>query len=258
MQQGTILLVDDDGDLRSLVSTYLRREGFAVTEASTAGMARHQFGAAAIDLVLLDLGLPDADGFDLLRDLRSQRSVPVIMLTGKDTPMDRILGLELGADDYIGKPFELAELRARIRSVLRRVHGLAEADLATTTEVMMFAGWTLDLTHRRLLDQSSLEMKLTGGEYDLLRVLAEHARRPLSRDQLLDFTRSRDWTPFDRSVDVLIGRLRRKLSESGEGDLIKTVRNVGYTLSAEVKRKRVATLSAVVGGAVPDAAKASP
>jgi two-component system OmpR family response regulator len=151
MQQGTILLVDDDVDFRSLVSTYLRRESFTVTEAATAGMARHEFGAAAIDLVLLDLGLPDADGFDLLRDLRSQRAVPVIMLTGKDTPMDRILGLELGADDYIGKPFELAELRARIRSVLRRAHGLAEADAAATTEVLAFAGWTLDLTHRRLL-----------------------------------------------------------------------------------------------------------
>jgi two-component system, OmpR family, response regulator len=239
MQQGTILLVDDDVDFRSLVSTYLRRESFAVTEASTAGMARHEFGAGPIDLVLLDLGLPDADGFDLLRDLRSQRAVPVIMLTGKDTPMDRILGLELGADDYIGKPFELGELRARIRSVLRRAHGLTEAEMAAATDVLMFAGWTLDLTHRRLLDQSGEEMKLTGGEYDLLRVLAEHARRPLSRDQLLDMTRSRDWTPFDRSIDVLVGRLRKKLSDGGEGDLIKTVRNVGYTLSAEVKRRRI-------------------
>ena len=153
--------------------------------------------------------------------------------------MDRILGLELGADDYIGKPFELGELRARIRSVLRRAHGLTEAEMAAATDVLMFAGWTLDLTHRRLLDQSGEEMKLTGGEYDLLRVLAEHARRPLSRDQLLDMTRSRDWTPFDRSIDVLIGRLRKKLSDGGDGDLIKTVRNVGYTLSAEVKRRRI-------------------
>ena len=255
MQQGTILLVDDDVDFRSLVSTYLRRESFTVTEAATAGMARHEFGVAAIDLVLLDLGLPDADGFDLLRDLRSQRAVPVIMLTGKDTPMDRILGLELGADDYIGKPFELAELRARIRSVLRRAHGLAEADMAATTEVLAFAGWTLDLTHRRLLGKDGREMELTGGEYDLLRVLAEHARRPLSRDQLLDLTRSREWTPFDRSIDVLIGRLRKKLSEGGEGDLIKTVRNVGYTLSAEVKRRRVA---ATADGMLQDSSKTRP
>jgi two-component system, OmpR family, response regulator len=256
MQQGTILLVDDDGDFRSLVSTYLRRESFVVTEAATAGMARHEFGAAAIDLVLLDLGLPDADGFDLLRELRSQRAVPVIMLTGKDTPMDRILGLELGADDYIGKPFELAELRARIRSVLRRVHGLSKAEMATATEVLTFAGWTLDLTHRRLLDKDGQEMKLTGGEYDLLRVLAEHARRPLSRDQLLDMTRSRDWTPFDRSIDVLIGRLRKKLSEGGEGDLISTVRNVGYTLAAEVKRRRMAV--AAVNGAAQSGSKPLP
>jgi two-component system OmpR family response regulator len=127
--------------------------------------------------------------------------------------------------------------------------------MATATEVLMFAGWTLDLTHRRLLDKDSQEMDLTGGEYDLLRVLAEHARRPLSRDQLLDLTRSREWTPFDRSIDVLIGRLRKKLSGADEGDLIKTVRNVGYTLSAEVKRRRVAANAAGTGQ---DASKTPP
>lgn len=247
MQQGRILLIEDDADFRDLVSTYLRRENFAVTEASTAAMARHYFDDA-VDLVLLDLCLPDADGFDLMRELRSRRAVPVIMLTGKDTPMDRVLGLELGADDYLGKPFELLELRARIRSVLRRAHGLADADLAATTEVLMFATWTLDLTHRRLLDQAGRELRLTGGEFDLLRVLAEHPRRPLSRDQLLDLTRSRDWTPFDRSIDVLIGKLRRKLAAAaGDASPIKTVRNVGYTLAAEVKRRR---LAAVDGGAI--------
>jgi two-component system OmpR family response regulator len=253
MQQGRVLLVDDDADFRNLVSSYLRRESFAVEEAPTAALARHHFDSTAIDLVLLDLGLPDADGFDVLRDLRSRRSVPVIMLTGKDTPMDRILGLELGADDYIGKPFELGELRARIRSVLRRANGLGETDIANTIEALTFAGWTLDLTHRRLLDPASQETKLTSGEFDLLRVLAEHPRRPLNRDQLLDLTRSRDWTPFDRSIDVLVGRLRRKLtSAAGEPEVIKTVRNVGYTLAAEVKRRRIA--EAAFGAAVGDGA----
>lgn len=217
MQQGRVLLVDDDPDLRALVSTYLKRENFAVEEAATAAMGRHHFDAANIDLVLLDVGLPDADGFDVLRDLRSKAPVPVIMLTGKDTPLDRILGLELGADDYLGKPFELGELRARIRSVLRRAHGLATTDIAATIEALVFEGWALDLTHRRLLNPDGQEVALTSGEFDLLRVLAEHPRRPLSRDQLLDLTHSRDWNPFDRSIDVLIGRVRRKLaSPDGE------------------------------------------
>jgi DNA-binding response OmpR family regulator len=251
MQQGKILLIEDDAALRDLVSTYLRREGFSVEEVATAAMARRHFETETIDLVLLDLGLPDADGFDLLRDLRSRRALPVIMLTGKDTPMDRILGLELGADDYVGKPFELGELRARIRSVLRRANGLGNTDLAATIEALTFAGWTLDLTHRRLLDAGGQETKLTSGEFDLLRVLAEHARRPLNRDQLLDLTRSRDWTPFDRSIDVLIGRLRRKLAATGDPELIKTVRNVGYTLAAEVKRRRLA--EATIGMAATDA-----
>jgi two-component system, OmpR family, response regulator len=252
MQQGKVLLIDDDADLRDLVSSYLRRESFAVEEAATAALARHHFDTATIDLVLLDLGLPDADGFDVLRELRSRRSVPVIMLTGKDTPMDRILGLELGADDYIGKPFELGELRARIRSVLRRANGLGETDISATIEALTFAGWTLDLTHRRLLDPAGQETKLTSGEFDLLRVLAEHPRRPLNRDQLLDLTRSRDWTPFDRSIDVLLGRLRRKLAPAaGEPELIKTVRNIGYTLAAEVKRRRLAEAAM---GVAPDAA----
>lgn len=236
MQHGRLLLVDDDPDMRALVSAYLQREGFAVEEVGTAATARRYFDRAAVDLVLLDVRLPDGDGFDLLRDLRSLGRIPVIMLTGKDTSLDRILGLELGADDYIGKPFELGELRARIRSVLRRTQGISDAELSESAEVLTFAGWTLDMTHHRLLDPEDQEVSLTGGEFALLRVLAEHPRRPLSRDQLLDLTRSREWNPFDRSIDVLVGRVRRKLA--GAGDLVKTVRNVGYMLAADVRRRR--------------------
>ena len=247
MQQGTVLLIDDDAVFSDLVSGYLRRENFTVEEAASAAIARRYFDEATIDLVLLDVDLPDADGFDLLRDLRSKGSVPVIMLTGKDTPIDRILGLELGADDYIGKPFELGELRARIRSVMRRTHGFVDTDLGVTIEALTFAGWTLDVTHRRLLELTGREISLTSGEFDLLRVFAEHPRRPLSRDQLLDFTRSKEWTPFDRSIDVLVGRLRRKLEPATkDGDLIKTVRNVGYMLATEVRRRRLTTSAAGV------------
>jgi len=240
MQQTKILVVDDNIELRTLVTTYLRREGFATEEAATGAMALQRFEEPGIDLVILDVRLPDADGFDLLRSLRERGSTPVIMLTGNDTPLDRVVGLELGADDYLGKPFELRELKARIRSVLRRTHQIAGVDAAAAVEVLAFAGFTLDLTHRRLIDAAGADVELTGGEFDLLRALAEHPRRPLARDHLLDLTRSRGWTPFDRSIDVLIGRLRRKLSVPDQPEIIKTVRNVGYMMAAEVTRRRVA------------------
>ena len=241
MQQGRVLLIEDDIVFSDLVSAYLRGENFIVEEAATAETARRYFKTATIDLVLLDVSLPDGDGFDLLRDLRSNGTVPVIMLTAKDTPIDRILGLELGADDYIGKPFELGELRARIRSVMRRTHGIVDVEVAPTIEALAFAGCVLDVTDRRLLDSGGRELILTNAEFDLLRVLAEHPRRPLSRDQLLDLTRSRNWAPFDRSIDVLVVRLRRKLAAAtNDAELIKTVRNVGYMLASEVRRRRIA------------------
>lgn len=241
MRIGKLLLVEDDELMRGLVGGYLRSQGFHVEEAANGAAARARFGEPGTDLIVLDIRLPDVDGFDLLRELRQTSKVPIVIITGNDSPMDRVIGLELGADDYICKPFELRELKARIRSVLRRVHGLEESELAETSEILAFAGLNLDVTHRRLLDGQGNEIGLTGGEYELLRTMAEHPRRPLSRDQLLDFTRSRDWTPFDRSVDVLVGRLRRKLEAAGAAsDLIKTVRNVGYMLAAEVKRRRIA------------------
>jgi len=244
MHHGRILLIEDDAVFSDLVSGYLRGENFVVEEAATGAIARRHFETATIDLVLLDVSLPDADGFDLLRDLRSNGRIPVIMLTAKDTPIDRILGLELGADDYIGKPFELGELRARIRSVMRRVHGFVDTEVASTIEALTFAGCTLDLTYRRLLDSCGREIILTSAEFDLLRALVEHPRRPLSRDQLLNLTRSRNWAPFDRSIDVVIVRLRRKLAAAtNDAEIIKTVRNVGYVLASEVRRRRISSTS---------------
>lgn len=241
MNLGRILLVEDDPIFSDLVSGYLRRENFTVEEVATAASARRYLDSATIDLILLDASLPDADGFDLLRELRSTVPVPVIIVTAKSMPIDRILGLELGADDYICKPFELGELRARIRSVLRRTHGIVDMEVTSMIEALTFAGCTLDLTNRRLLNPEGHEIILTSAEFDLLRALVEHPRRPLSRDQLLNLTRSRNWAPFDRSIDVVIVRLRRKLAAAtNDPELIKTVRNVGYMLASEVRRRRVA------------------
>jgi two-component system OmpR family response regulator len=240
MSHARVLVIDDDANLRELINSYLRDEGYAVLESGSARGAKELVESSTIDLILLDVRLPDGDGFDLLREMRTMTSTPVIMLTGRDTPSDRIIGLELGADDFIGKPFELRELRARIRSVLRRTYHVDEQEVAATMDALLFAGWTVDLTHRRLINPTQGDVTLTSGEFDLLRVLAEHPKRPLSRDQLLDLTRSREWTPFDRSVDVLIGRLRRKMMENGDTiGLIKTIRNVGYSLAADVRRRRL-------------------
>ncbi|HEY7690571.1 MAG TPA: response regulator transcription factor [Dongiaceae bacterium] len=249
MTQERLLVVEDDDTLRGHIAAYLRTEGYEVLEAGAAASAKSVVETADVDLIVLDVRLPDGDGFDLLRELRMVISTPVIMLTGRDTPSDRIVGLELGADDYVGKPFEFGELRARIRSVLRRTQHIDEHELTAPIDALVFGGWTVDLTHRRLMNPSNRQVPLTSGEYDLLRVLAEHPKRPLSRDQLLDYTRSREWTPFDRSVDVLIGRLRRKMIEHGDViGLIKTVRHIGYTLATDVRRRRLGAASQLTNG----------
>ncbi|SLN25798.1 response regulator [Oceanibacterium hippocampi] len=230
-----VLIVEDDADLRLMVATFLSSEDMAVVEAASARDMWRRLDEDDIDFMLLDVNLPDADGIELLGTLRGRSEVPVIMITAYDTPMDRIRGLEIGADDYIGKPFELRELLARMRSVLRRY-----APAPTPKEsggILGFGQWTLDLTRRRLADAADREITLTSGEFDLLRCLAQSANIPLSRDQLMDLTRSRDWTPYDRSIDVLIGRLRKKIETNpNTPELIKTVRGIGYVLAAPVSR----------------------
>ena len=240
-----VLVVEDEEAIRELVATYLEQEGFAVLAAPDGTSMRRTLAESSVDLIVLDVRLPDEDGFDLVRELRRTRDTPVILLTGKAAPVDRIVGLELGADDYLAKPFELRELLARIRSVLRRTLS-SDAQAAPGSapgsapgpggiKVRVFSGWALDPVRRRLFSPDGAEVELTGAEFELLRELVENAQQPISRNQLLNAAQSRDWEPHDRSIDVSISRLRKKLeSDPGNPTLIKTIRNVGYILASEV------------------------
>ena len=234
-----ILIVDDDAAMRGLVAAMLGRHRMNVVEAADGAGLAVAMANRLPDLILLDVGLPDADGFDLLQKLRANSNIPVIMLTGHDTAMDRVLGLEFGADDYITKPFEPRELLARIKNVLRRcrMQTVTVSDVQTPLHKLIFADYEINVTERRLQHQDGRDIELTSGEFDLLLALAEAANRPLSRDQLLDRIRSREWTPFDRSIDVLIGRLRAKIEpDRSNPALIKTLRNAGYALVVPVRR----------------------
>lgn len=230
-----ILVVDDDREIRALLAEYLDGNGFrTVVAADGAGMWA-ALDAGPADLVVLDLTLPGEDGLALCRTLRASSSLPVIMLTARGQALDRILGLEMGADDYLTKPFEPRELVARIRNVLRRTQALPPNLEAPEARGMAFSGWKLDLIARHLVSPRGTAVMLSGAEFRLLKVLLEHPNRVLSRDQLLNFTRGRDADPFDRSVDLQISRLRQKLMEDAKAPmLIKTVRNEGYVLAASV------------------------
>jgi two-component system OmpR family response regulator len=234
-----LLLVDDDRQLVELLARYLEGAGFRVSTAGHAAQVRAVLASHRIDLVVLDLMLPGEDGWSLCRDLRERRAVPIpiVMLTARSDEADRILGLELGADDYLTKPFATRELLARIRAVLRRTRMLPP-NLQPTHQAreLQFGDWRLDTTGRHLLDADGTLVPLTGGEYRLLRVLLDHPQRVLSRDQLLNLTQGRDADPFDRSIDLLVSRLRQRLRDgSREPRYIKTVRNEGYVFCADVQ-----------------------
>lgn len=230
-----ILIVDDDRDIRTLLADYLDGNGFRTFTASNGAEMRKMLDTARIDLVVLDLTLPGEDGLTLCRNLRAQSSLPVIMLTARGEPLDRILGLEMGADDYIAKPFEPRELFARIRSVLRRTNALPPNMALSEAHSMLFDTWRLDLMARHLVMEDGTVVALSGAEFRLLKVFLEHPNRVLNRDQLLELTRGRDADPFDRSVDIQISRLRQKLGDDARTPrIIKTVRNEGYVLSATV------------------------
>ena len=235
MDSPHILLIDDDREIRELLSGFLEREGIRVTGARDGREARRMWGAGAYHLVILDLMLPGESGLELARWLRGISDVPIVMLTALGEESDRIHGLELGADDYLPKPFNPRELVARIRAVLRR--GGARGPRAGAGRSLRFAGWTLDPARRRLLNPAGAEVPLTGGEFDMLAALAGHANQVLTRDMLMDLLRGRQTGPFDRAIDVAVSRLRRKLG-GGEADLdlIKTVRGGGYVLAAEVEQ----------------------
>lgn len=230
-----LLVVDDDTELRNLLGDYLRKNGYYVSLAEDGHAMRQHLADNAIDLIVLDLMLPNEDGLVLCRNLRVHSNIPVIMLTARGDETDRIIGLEMGADDYLPKPFNPRELLARIKSVMRRSHALPDSIDAKGGRYLHFAHWQLDTVTRNLLAKDGLVVALSGAEYRLLKIFLEHANRILSREQLLDMTQGKDAEPFDRSIDVQISRLRHRLGDDAkEPAIIKTVRGEGYVLTSEV------------------------
>ncbi len=229
-----VLVVDDDGEILSLVAKFLRASGFRVHTARSGAEMNEALKHAPIDLIVLDLMLPGRNGLDLCRDLRRTSSIPVIMLTAKGEETDRIIGLEVGADDYLPKPFNPRELLARINAVLRRMRSPDQPPFERGGRAMQFAGWRLDTLKRELTDPRGVVVDLSTGEYDLLLAFLEAPQRVLTREFLLDAARNRSIDAFDRSIDVQVSRLRRKLD--GVEDLIKTVRGAGYLFAADVVR----------------------
>ena len=230
-----LLIVDDDKELCSLLSKFLSRHGYRVSVAYNGGEMASILEASRVNLVILDLMLPGEDGLVLCRRLRATSTLPIIMLTAISEETDRIIGLEMGADDYLAKVPNPRELLARVRAVLRRA-GPPEARASVDQKrILEFAGWRLDVTHRQLFSAKNALVPLRAGEFDLLLALAERPQRVLSRDQLLDLSRGRTANVFDRSIDVQISRLRRKIEpDPKEPTLIKTVRSGGYILAANV------------------------
>jgi len=234
-----VLVVDDDREIRDLLARFLAKHGLRVTTAADGAEMRAALADWRIDLVVLDIMMPGEDGLTLCRQLRAESSLPVIMLTAMGEEVDRIVGLEMGADDYIAKPFNPRELLARIKAVLRRA-GSATAAAAEpgAGTVLAFAGWCLDLDRRELKAPDGATVALSGGEFGLLAAFATHPQRVLSRDQLLDLARGRNAQPFDRSIDVQVSRLRRKIEpDAKQPTLIKTVRSGGYTFTPPVERR---------------------
>jgi len=228
-----ILIVDDDAEIRSLLRDYLRRNGLQAEAVADGRAMRLRLERETFDLIVLDLMMPGEDGLVLCRDLRAQSAMPVIMLTARTEEADRIVGLEMGADDYVPKPFSPRELLARIRAVLRRVQALPPSVERLAGRYQRFAGWTLEVPRRRLVSPRGVVVPLSGGEYRLLAAFLGCPGQVLSRDRLLDLTRGREALPFDRSIDVQVARLRRRLHD--HGTLIQTMRGEGYVLAAEVE-----------------------
>ncbi|WP_257250001.1 response regulator [Burkholderia cepacia] len=233
-----VLIVDDDRAIRELIADYLEKNGMRVSLAANGREMRNVLDDGAPDLIVLDLMMPGEDGLTLCRDLRAGkfRTVPVLMLTARGEETDRIIGLEMGADDYLAKPFAVRELLARIRSVLRRARMLPPGMQVTETAAMLaFGEWRLDTTGRHLLDTDGTLVALSGAEYRLLRVFLDNPQRVLTRDQLLNLTQGRQSDPFDRSIDLLVSRLRQRLRDGArEPRYIKTLRNEGYVFSSAV------------------------
>lgn len=238
-----ILVVDDDPEVRLLLRRCLERESYAVLEAATGEEMFARLDGGGIDLITLDLALGGEDGLDLARRIRAKRNVPIIMISGKGDTIDRVVGLELGADDYIAKPFHLREVLARVRAVLRRYASTApEEAVASFTDgasggQYRFDGWTLDKSRREVKRPDGALCELTTAEFNMLEIFAERPGRVLSRDNIMDLLKGVDWSPLDRTVDNLVARLRKKIEiDANRPRLIKTVRGVGYVFTPEVAR----------------------
>lgn len=232
-----ILVVDDDQDIRELLSTFFTKNGFQISTLSSGERLLELLAKTPIDIILLDVMLPGNDGFGLCRMVREKHRIPIIMLTAVSEETDKIIGLELGADDYLTKPFNPRELLARIKAVFRRINETPSNEQTLDSEQYEFSGWTLNEASRQLFSPEKLEVALSAGEYELLMAFIKHPRRVLSRDFLLDYTKNRDAGPYDRSIDVLVSRLRQKIEEvPKEPTLIKTIRAGGYFFSESVSR----------------------
>lgn len=232
-----IAVVEDDREIRAMVVELLAREGFAPAGCKSAEEFDRLLARQRIDLVVLDVMLPGEDGLSLCRRLRASHDIPVLMVTAKAEDVDRIVGLEIGADDYLPKPFNPRELIARVRAILRRTRDANRVTTPLGVERFSFAGWLFDPGCRSLTDPDGTPIELTGGEFDLLTSFITHPQRVLNRDQLLDWTRGRNAVPYDRAVDVQLSRLRRKLMQHPSGEaLIKTVRGGGYIFAVRVDK----------------------
>jgi DNA-binding response OmpR family regulator len=237
-----ILVVDDEAEVRTLLRAGLEPEGYTVLEAENGAALMSQLDAHPVDLITLDVRLSGEDGFTLARAVRAKLNVPIVMISGKGDMIDRVVGLELGADDYIAKPFHMREVLARIRAVLRRYapaagnEAVAHASLAEKGDHYTFDGWTLDLGRRSLTTPEGAACELTTAEFNLLVVLLDRPGRVLSRDDLMDLLKGHDWTPLDRSIDGLVARLRKKIERGECPQLVKTVRGVGYVFAGQVQR----------------------
>jgi len=241
-----IAVLDDEVDITQLLANYLQSHGFRVTELHDGPSLMTLMGNDPADLVLLDLGLPGEDGFSIARRMRENWRCGLVIVTGRGDAVDKVVGLEVGADDYVTKPFDLRELVARVKAVLRRLapDDVSAAPSAAPTsaapgisERLRFAGWQLDLAARSLTNPQGQNVPLTGGEFDLLSAFAQHPGRVLSRDFLLEKTRGREAAPFDRTIDVQVGRLRKKIeADADDPQIIKAVRGAGYILVPSVAR----------------------
>ena len=232
-----VLLCDDDPELRRLLATYLRENGYRVTPIGDGRDVARHVADGSVDLLILDLMLPGINGLEVCRNLRAHSNVPIIMLTARGSETDRIVGLEMGADDYVSKPFSPLELLARVKALIRRARMGGAEQHTTSGRLIAFDGWRLDTLRRELRNPDGVIIDLSVGEYDLLLTFLEAPNRVLDRDYLIEVTRKRTLAAFDRSIDVQISRLRRKIGTGdGEESIIKTVRGAGYMLTSEVSR----------------------